>query len=545
MSYPRLIQTLVIEDESTKLYEAVFDPLIRDGSLAPLRYAYCFRDAHRILRSDKIVHLVILDLRLPELPGRPPQEGLDHGLELLDQCTRRDDYPIPALLVISGHIGQADQRDLDSRVRGGFYHGRVLVKGPQLQAGLLEAVQAVQDYCGVGIHIRDAEERMYPTLSPREDDLLRRCVLRQRNCTGVDLEWWSAEYQRPSGHYSHCMGWTKTLSGRFLLHGDRPSRPNFFKLAPAGGAESVLGDAELMQHKLEHIKVWGALIAGGRSLLVTQKVGANDDRPISLAEYLIRPAELVMKRLPHVIEAVAAQVEALGDSTPHRCSVGDLLWSDHNTKRLEEQWQLYGGEKLLTELGAEADPLLLFRELSSNCKELLFTRQTFLHGDLNATNIAMDQRDDDVSAYIFDASGCAAGINVRDLALLEVSALLHQPLCGSESLIKYCSSLYGFEVAPPDEIDYTTGSDLARNTMKLIVEIRRQALKRAESSIYALMIFDNAVMQLGGLAFGSSCNKIFNPKEAAYLAALAARWLRRCAREILAQEEHLAQIEPA
>lgn len=544
MSYPRLIQPLVIEDETTEFYEAVFEQLVAEGAVAPPRYAYCYQDALKMLRSDTIFHLVVLDLRLPDLPNKPAKEGLDHGLALLDQCAKRDGYPVPALLVISGHVGQANQRDLEMRVKTGFYYGRVLVKGLQLQDDLLEAVRAVQAYCDIGIHIRDAGERVYPTISPREEDLLRRCVLGQANCTGLDLEWWSSEYQRPTGPYEHCMGWTKTLIGRFLLgRGARPSRYNFFKLAPAGGAESSICDAQLMQLMLGHVKVRSSEIGGKRSLLVTEKVGVVDERPFSLSDLMVKSADAVNKRLPQVVEEVASQVLALGDTIPHRTVLSGLLWADHNLAKVKEQWRLHSGPALLDEYGPDADPITLFDELASDVTPVRYDRQTSLHGDLNITNIALERTEQGVHAYIFDASGCSAGVNVRDLAMLEVSALLHQTPVGSESLVRHCAELYDVSVPAPETLDFSRGTDQARNTLKLIAEIRAQALKRAELPVYALMVFDHAMIQLGGLHFGVSCNKIASPTDAVRLSALAARWLRDVLRTSSLREGELVNAE--
>ena len=198
--------------------------------------------------------MVILDLRLPEAPGRPEFPTLDFGLSLLDQCINRNAYPIPVLLVISGHLNQANQRDLGLRVRNGVAYGCVLVKSNNLEDDLLDAVREAQRYCDIGIHIRDSGEALYPTLSPRDEDLLRRCVIRQGECIGLNLEWWAAEYIRPTGEFKEYQGWTKTLMGRFLLdRGVGPSRPTFFKLTPAGGAESVVREAQISEHKLSHI----------------------------------------------------------------------------------------------------------------------------------------------------------------------------------------------------------------------------------------------------------------------------------------------------
>jgi CheY-like chemotaxis protein len=114
MSYPALVQPLVIEDDISVQcgYDFIFEEIRRSGPVAPTCYAYCHKDALRYLNSEKIFHLVILDLRLPELPGLPAPEGIDFGLALLRQCVDRDSYPIPSLLVVSGQLDKAQQETL-------------------------------------------------------------------------------------------------------------------------------------------------------------------------------------------------------------------------------------------------------------------------------------------------------------------------------------------------------------------------------------------------------------------------------------------------
>ena len=525
MSYPHLIQPLIIEDESTELYDAVFESLAKNGEqLAAPIHAYGHDAGLRALRSDRIFHLVILDLRLPDVTGHPAQEGIDHGLDLLRECAKRDSDPIPALLVISGHLEQADQLDLQRKVTENFHYGSVFVKSPQLGSALGVAVSEVKKYLDLGIHIRDTDAETYPTIAPRDEDLLRRCLLRITNCIGVDLKWWSAEFDVTTGQYAGYRGWTKTLTGRLLFAGDVRSRLCFFKFAPAAGADTVFGNAEMMQHKLAHIKVLGSLVSGNRSLLITQKVGDSDNDPISLASYLSRSTDETLQSLSAVVTDVAAQVRALGDWTEERRPLKEVIWPNHDKSILIKQWEQNGGKDVFDRYGADADPISLYDEVSSDSSEITFNRQSFRHGDLNITNVAIDLADDDVAAYIFDASGCAPGPNVRDLATLEVSSLLHHPGARSESLVEVCAQLYLPTEAGSSNVDQ--GSDLARNTFKIISEIRSRAIEQSDSDLYKLMVFDNALIQLGGLSFGPSCNKIGNPKDAVLLAALAALWLR-------------------
>jgi Ser/Thr protein kinase RdoA (MazF antagonist) len=344
------------------------------------------------------------------------------------------------------------------------------------------------------------------------------------------LKWWIGEHIRPSG-------WKKILMGKFLLDRDvGPSRLTFFKLAPAGGAETVAREALILQQQLLHIKVCGNLISGDRSLLVTQKVGDGSEPPISLAAFIEKPADQVQPSLPAIVKDMASQVAALGESSPYQTFLRDLLWKYHERERLRNEWQKYivmqSNSKDLTQNfdSIACDSTTVLDSVAASTRQVYFERQTCLHGDLNITNIALDDSATGPRVYIFDAEGCQPGVNVRDLAMLEVTALLHQPADGEPSLVQHCMALYHDQADVPDDLDYTQGSSRARNTLKLLAEIRKEVLTRAEPSIYALMVFDCALIQLGGLAWRYG-NKISHPPDAALLGTLTANWLRRIAPE--------------
>src|SRR6266576_1417529 len=161
MSYPFQIQALIVEDEENvkEVYDLVFEEFRKEFTECPIvrqAYAFCYADALEQLRSSRIFHLVILDLQLPEIPGVPATPTVDYGLSLLADCARRERFPIPAMIVISGHIDKLDLARLDV-VREGFYHGRVRAKGDlnHLRDEIRLALVAIERYCGVGIHLRD------------------------------------------------------------------------------------------------------------------------------------------------------------------------------------------------------------------------------------------------------------------------------------------------------------------------------------------------------------------------------------------------------
>src|SRR5262249_12344516 len=153
-------------------------------------FAFSHEQALEHLNSSKIFHVVILDLHLPDKPKMLTAEGIELGLDLLARFTERDRFPIPCLLVISGYLGSnPEQARMQDALRQGFHYGRPLAKGADY--GLLEneirrACTEATRYCSVGIHLRDAGYGEFPTITPREEDLLRRSVLQQSGIVGLD-----------------------------------------------------------------------------------------------------------------------------------------------------------------------------------------------------------------------------------------------------------------------------------------------------------------------------------------------------------------------
>lgn len=310
--------------------------------------------------------------------------------------------------------------------------------------------------------------------------------------------------------------------GRFLLNEGRGhSLHTFFKLAACDGARNVFRDAETLNQKLKHIKVVSAHMSGDRSLLVTQSAGSGNCPPLSLDDVLSRPSTTVGEQLPQLAKEVATQVAALGDRTPDQRELRQLLWKHHDAARIANQWMMRGGEQVLQEYGnAVASPVALFQSLASDGATVRYDLQSALHGDLNYSNIAIEDENGITHGYIFDASGSQSGVCVRDVAMLEVTILLHQQ--AEAGVLRACAPLYATEKEM--QIQSVEANDREKNTFTFIRGIRAVAEQFAEPHIYALMVVDNALLQLGGLDFGSSYNKIVSPQDACLLAALASRW---------------------
>lgn len=534
MSFPLNIQALVIEDEEgpKDAYASIFEGLRSEYaelpfSAGPPCFAFSYEEAIACLESSKIFHVVILDLRLPEKPRSPAVEGVDLGLNLLARCVERDRYPIPGLLVISGHIGSTEQARMQETLLHGFYYGRQLVKGDYglIENDIRDAYRQVVRYCSVGIHLRDAGDELYPTISPREDDLLRRSVLQQHGGVGLDLNWWSAKRSRhlSGGTNAQESPWTKVLMGRYLLDGGRgASRPKFFKLMSGAEAEVVIQSARYLEHKLTHVKLTSTIKSKSTALVVTEKVGAQDARPKSVEEFF---RQALPGQSYKVAGQITEQVRQLGEVLAESKTLKALLWTAHDKDLLLDQWSKFGDE-IRKLLGSEVDPIALFSELVECADKLRLNEMSIVHGDLHLSNVALDITQDGAEAYIFDPGVIARNVAGRDFAVLEVSVLLHQRI-EFNTFMKMCSILYGSADSLSEHIAATVEDAVAKNTIEFIRGLREGAVLLNDLDVYALMVLDFALVQVGGLAFGSSGNMIWDQRSALYLLSVVAEWYRK------------------
>jgi CheY-like chemotaxis protein len=532
MSYPLSIQSLIIEDEEVpkESYERIFSSIAAEYTQLPFRpapplFAFSHEEGLQKLASSKMFHLVILDLRLPKSRRLPAPDGIDLGLDLLSKASSRTQFPIPSLLIVSGHVAKTEQERVQQALRDDFHYGRMFVKGDLqlLEKEVRHAFAEAVRYCSVGIHLRDAELDQYPTVSPDEDDLLRRCVLQTEGTVGLDLSWWDAEL-----HGTSALEWTKILIGRFLLaDGQGASRSQFFKLFAGDLAASVHSSARQIERKLSHIKVVAALTRKSRALITTEKVGATFPRPVALEEYLKSSSSDVGVR--SIVEQVNQQLEQLGDSSPQSCEVSKLLWRAHDLGRIRRQWDANGGPP--TAGTGEDDPVSLFAGLLNNTKRVRFEERSMVHGDLHIRNVALDNTNERVEAYIFDsASSIGRYPKGRDLASLEVSLLLHQAIPPEVIINDLIPALYGTTFVPviPEHLPNIA----AFNTLSMIRRIRETITSSGvDEVLFGLMVLDYTMVQLGGLDFGTSHNKIRHPQVVVPLAAATARWFKALAQD--------------
>ncbi|HKG58360.1 MAG TPA: hypothetical protein VKB05_01175 [Pyrinomonadaceae bacterium] len=529
MSYPLMLQPLVIEDNDAvkEVYEGIFETISGEFSAsAPFGimhpcYAFSYDAAVKHLDGSKIFQVVILDLRLPETEGLPEVQDQDLGLALLEKCIERDRYPIPVLLVISAHVGSTDQVRIQDMLRDNFFYGKLLQKGDYgfLENEIRRACREALRYAGVGLHLRDAGLEQYPTVSPREDDLLRRSVLQQSGGIGADLNWWSATHCPQASAGTTSNPWTKVLMGRYLLDdAGGASSPKFFKLLAGPESRSAIDSARKIEQKLTHIKITSSVVSRSRGLIVTEKVGAQDARP--------KPLGVILQSIDRtsafeISGKIVGQVQQLGELLDDSKPLKSLLWPAHDETNLYDQWR--GVQQLLPANLPVADPVALYVELRQSEEKVRFREQPIVHGDLHMNNVALDDTPKGHEAYIFDAGVIRRSAAGRDIAVLEVSILLHQHLA-PETFKNICALIYDAS-KPLDAATAATIDDpMAQNIIEFIRGLREGVKAWNQPEIYALLVFDFVLIQLGGLMFGSSGNRLTDKGAVGIVAAYVADW---------------------
>jgi Ser/Thr protein kinase RdoA (MazF antagonist) len=172
-----------------------------------------------------------------------------------------------------------------------------------------------------------------------------------------------------------------------------------------------------------------------------------------------------------------------------------------------------------------ADPVTLYLDLRQRDAKVRLRERPIVHGDLHMSNVALDSTSRGPEAYIFDAGVIRRSTAGRDLAVLEVSVLLHHHI-NLETLKTICSLIYD-AVKPLDANTAASLPDpLAQNIVEFIRGLREGAKSWNRPDVYALLVFDFALIQLGGLMFGSSGNKVADMRAIGLVTAFAAEWYR-------------------
>lgn len=527
MSYPRTLQTLIIEDEPEMIesYRHFFEKFARDGhDVAMPSFAGGYQNAVVWLELPRPYHLVILDLKLPEYAGEDAEGGSARGLELVEKIATREDYPVPVLLIITGEPKRiSNLSSLSGQLQDRFFHGQVITKGLSLEEeifrhGLVKAWQ----YNDFGIRLVDGQEEPRPPLTPREEDLIRRSGLSNETNKGVDLAWWSAE-RKDRGTGWETPQWVKVLQGRCVLDGeDGMSRHRFFKLESVENGERAYKSALRMQNKLPHIRVLGFHKSSTRGLLVTEKAGLSDEPPISLNTFLQMDTGVVLPAVPRLAHDIAEQLRRCDQPQREPRLIPELLWDHHTPESLDTAWGKFCGDVM----GEDISPSVMWGMIHSLEERVWVDMRACQHGDLHLGNVSLDFNDGVApQAFIFDAGSMSRTVCGRDLARLEVSLLLHQKYQGGASLVSACSSHYDGCAAEADGEAPTGLLPHHHNTREMIKALRCEALTELEGRIYCLLLLDEILIQLGSLAFGTSQNKITRAYDAVELYRLLAGWV--------------------
>lgn len=525
MSYPRKLHILVVEDDEDVIlgYKQFFTTIAKESRLVDPTFARSFDDATKCIEGSNIYHLVILDLNLPDETRQPAETGLARGSQLIEALAKRDSYPVPVLLIVSGRLNTAESiSDLESRLKQDFWYGELANKGPAQFKEIMKAIRKAHEYLDVGIHVQDSMRRWFPTISPREEDLLRRCVLSVEAGLGVDVKWWDAEAGQTISRPTPSRGPTKVLMGHFLLDdGLGLSIPTFFKFEPTDDSRSVVRNVAILEQKLAHVKAVHASVSRNRSLVVTQNV-TNRGEPISLPDFLHQNATNLVPAIDSIMGQVIAQLEQLGGEHPDQVALKDFLWSHLDRNAIERTWATYEAE---LSNGSGSNPVEVFDIIKGSSAYRWTAQRQCTHGDLNASNIAIDAGDmANPHAYIFDPGWMQKDLQYRDLAMLEITTILFYAIGVDEVLIDRARAFYDAKFVP-DPVECDPVNAFATNVSHMVRAIRSRIDTADRRATYALMLFNAVLQQLSGLTIQPSPNKVRNPFHACRLAAWISRWL--------------------
>jgi hypothetical protein len=90
--------------------------------------------------------------------------------------------------------------------------------------------------------------------------------------------------------------------------------------------------------------------------------------------------------------------------------------------------------------------------------------------------------------------------------------------------VDFCSDLFDGSNANPSG-PIPQGTDLQMNTYTLLCAVRKIALGLCPAEVYALLLLDYVLIQIGGLATEHSQNRIFEREDLAHLYELLERWV--------------------
>jgi CheY-like chemotaxis protein len=523
MGYPRLLHLLIVEDETdmVEAYRGYLDKLRKTRPIGQPCIVQSYEDAVAQIAGTTVFHLIVLDLRLPDQAGAESDERSARGLELVQQAANREHSPIPGLIIVTGDPRRITKLSpLQKQLAEGFSHGEIITKGLDLMEDLANAIDRVLAYVDVGLIVRDPLSELRPVLTLRDEDLLRRAAMKQA-AVGIELSWWTAH--RDLGSPRDVPRWKKILQGRFLLPADGFSRSYFFKLEVADDGARAYSSAVRLDSKLQHIKVVGLWKSEATSLLVTGKAGPSDAAPLSISEFLSRPPDEVLAAVEQIANDIATQLRTFPKTALQEVPLRSVLWLPAGVDRrqpLVDVWRRWGVSI------PGPDPAIVFGALLSS-EEMIWVQQRSCHGDLHTGNVSLDQDGGATRAFIIDAGALKTVPCSRDFAALEVSLILHEDYRPGEDLLDVSVARRLFDGTTPLG-DGKIPGDIAAplsNVLAVVSAVRRQALQECRVELYAILLMDEVLMQLGGLAFGSTQNRIKRPLDAAKLFGLLASWL--------------------
>lgn len=494
------IRVLLVEDnvDQIKVCQRYLNQLSsNEGVSFHVDVATSLSTAIVFLESNAPLDLVILDLGLPMLDGGPDCDSHANGRLLFERFSEREHRPIPALVVMSGFLGQIEMHKFQTMADSRFAYGSIANK-LDVKGELIRAIQYIDRYRAVRLLPSDGHP--LPRLTPRDEDLVKRCIVAIDGKAATLRDWGNGTTLSLA-----VTGSTRVLFGTCELSRG-PSHPVFVKLVDEPFFTTELRAASLFSKIVPSYSVLQSAASACRGVIMSPKAGMSNSDTVSLLQSLARE-DVSESDAIALADDVVAQLDKMGYAKHVMKPLSSFFWTHLKSERIGLAW----GRRPASFTSFSVLPERLLPRLRGSADSIEVVERGYTHCDLHADNVACDCGSR-WSALIIDPGSMSPGPWGKDLAQLEVSLLLHQKSQPAGGIVEAVQS------------QSRCRSSAANNTRAFLDRTRCLRRSSCSDEAYHFMLLDSVLAQLDALA-DQVLPRIQRPDDVYRLYTIIVEWL--------------------